>query len=124
MNEYIHPNNSKINLLKKYDHVFFVESKTNKSWSSNKNSISSSIGQRYSKWFKSRDKLVVLFGSNRALRGWHPRHNLYSERVKTIRWFERNAPNDFALYGKNGICQEEFQLASVQLFIVLKKNYF
>ena len=26
--------------------------------------------------------------------------NLYNERVKTIKWFERNAPNDFALYGK------------------------
>ena len=50
--------------------------------------------------FKNRDKLVVLFGSNRALRGWHPKHNLYSERIKTIRWFERNAPNDFDLYGK------------------------
>ena len=50
--------------------------------------------------YKKRDLLVVLFGSNRSLRGWHPKHNLYSERVKTIKWFEHNAPKDFELYGK------------------------
>ena len=49
---------------------------------------------------KTRDQLVVLFGSNRSLRGWHPKNDLYRERIKTIRWFEHNAPNDFALYGR------------------------
>ena len=51
--------------------------------------------------YEKRDQLVVLFGSNRSIRGWYPKNNLYSERVKTIRWFERNAPDVFTLYGKN-----------------------
>lgn len=98
--EYIHADNSKINLLKRYDHVF--------SWNPNlvnlglatKIQLAHPLGNGIIDGFKNRDQLVVLFGSNRALRGWHPKHNLYSERVRTIRWFERNALNDFELYGK------------------------
>ena len=98
--EYIHPNNSKINLLKKYDHVFSWNPKLVDLGLATKIQLAHPLGDGIVNGFKNRDKLVVLFGSNRALRGWHPRHNLYSERVKTIRWFERNAPDDFALYGK------------------------
>ena len=98
--EYIHPNNSKINLLKKYDHVFSWSPKLVNLGLATKIQLAHPLGDGIVNGFKNRDKLIVLFGSNRALRGWHPRHNLYSERVKTIRWFERNAPNDFALYGK------------------------
>ena len=98
--EYIHPNNSKINLLKKYDHVFSWNPKLVDLGLATKIQLAHPLGDGIVNGFKNRDKLVVLFGSNRALRGWHPRHNLYSERIKTIRWFERNAPDDFALYGK------------------------
>ena len=98
--EYIHPDNSKINLLKKYDHVFSWNPKLVDLGLATKIQLAHPLGDGIVNGFKNRDKLVVLFGSNRALRGWHPRHNLYSERIKTIRWFERNAPDDFALYGK------------------------
>ncbi len=98
--EYIHPNNSNIKLLNKYDNIF--------SWNPNlvelgiatKIQLAHPLGEGVINGFNNRNQLVVLFGSNRALRGWHPKHNLYSERVKTIRWFEVNAPNDFDLYGK------------------------
>ena len=32
--------------------------------------------------YKNRNQFIVLFGSNRNLRGWHPAYNLYNERVK------------------------------------------
>lgn len=48
--------------------------------------------------FANRQTLCVLIGSNRHA-NVIDRRELYSERVKAIRWFERNAPQDFALYG-------------------------
>ena len=97
---YIHPYNLNIYLLKEYKHVF--------SWNPNlvsmglatKIQLAHPMGKGVIDGYKKRNQLVVLFGSNRSIRGWHPKNNLYSERVKTIRWFERNAPNVFALYGK------------------------
>ena len=98
--EYIHPNNSNINLLKNYNHIF--------SWNpvlvdlglATKIQIGHPLGKGVVDGYINRDQLLVLFGSNRSLRGWHPKKNLYSERVKSIKWFERNAPQDFILYGK------------------------
>ena len=98
--DFIHPNNSNMDLLKKYNHLF--------SWNpilvdiglATKIQFSHPLGNSIIDGFKKRDQFVVLFGSNRSLRGWHPKNNLYTERIKTIRWFERNAPNDFVLYGK------------------------
>ncbi|RXU61976.1 hypothetical protein CW358_24295 [Pseudomonas protegens] len=60
--------------------------------------------------FSSRTQFCCLISSNRALLTPDSR-DLYSERVKAIRWFEKNAPEDFSLYGigwdipaaKNGI---------------------
>lgn len=46
-----------------------------------------------------RTQLVVLINSNKALVRWAPHRDLYHERVRAIRWFERYAPQDFALYG-------------------------
>ncbi|WP_298614851.1 glycosyltransferase family 10 [uncultured Thermosynechococcus sp.] len=46
-----------------------------------------------------RSQLVVLINSNKALAWWAPHRDLYRERVRAIRWFERYAPQDFALYG-------------------------
>lgn len=48
--------------------------------------------------FANRQTLCVLIASNRHANVIDQRE-LYSERVKAIRWFERNAPKDFALYG-------------------------
>jgi len=48
--------------------------------------------------FKERDLFCVLIASNKALLHPHPR-NLHHRRVEAIRFFERNAPERFALYG-------------------------
>lgn len=46
----------------------------------------------------SRDRFCCLISSNRTLVSRDERI-LYPERVKAIRWFEQNAPQDFDLYG-------------------------
>lgn len=48
--------------------------------------------------FSIRDKFCCLIASNRALAVQDDRI-LYPERIKDIRWFEKNAPQDFDLYG-------------------------
>lgn len=45
-----------------------------------------------------KEKLCAVIASNKS--GRHPQE-LYSERIKAIRWFEKNHPQDFDLYGKN-----------------------
>lgn len=45
---------------------------------------------------KEKTKLCCIITANKFKK--HP-HELYSERIKTIRWFEKNHPNDFDLYG-------------------------
>lgn len=48
--------------------------------------------------FGSRDRFCCLIAGNKTVAQSDSRE-LYSERVKTIRWFEKNAPQDFDLYG-------------------------
>lgn len=48
--------------------------------------------------FLHRDRFCCLIAGNKTLSTSDER-NLYPERVKTIRWFEHNAPLDFDLYG-------------------------
>ena len=48
--------------------------------------------------FAQRDLFCVLIASNKALLHPHPR-NLHHRRVEAIRFFERHAPERFALYG-------------------------
>jgi len=45
-----------------------------------------------------RDKLCCLISANKSVPHKTPLE-LYSERVKTIRWFEQHAPQDFDLFG-------------------------
>jgi alpha(1,3/1,4) fucosyltransferase len=49
--------------------------------------------------FHERSVFCCLIASNRHANADDPRE-LYSERVRAIRWFEKKAPNDFVLYGK------------------------
>ena len=97
---YIHPDNSNIDLLKEYNHVFSWNPDLVDIGLATKIQLAHPMSKVIIDGYKKRDQLVVLFGSNRSIRGWNPKYNLYSERVKTIRWFEHNAPNVFALYGK------------------------
>ena len=48
--------------------------------------------------FHERSVFCCLISTNRHANRNDPRE-LYSERVKAIRWFEKNAPQDFVLYG-------------------------
>lgn len=48
--------------------------------------------------FSARDRFCCLISSNKSLPA-DDRRNLYPERVKTIRWFEANAPEQFDLFG-------------------------
>ena len=98
--DYILPDNSNIDLLKKYKHVFSWNPVLVNLGLATKIQLAHPMGKGVIDGYKKRHQLVVLFGSNRSLRGWHPKKNLYNERVKTIKWFEHNAPDVFALYGK------------------------
>ncbi len=58
----------------------------------NKIIINNSLG------WSGRDKLCCLISANKSF-AKKTSLDLYSERLKTIRWFERYAPNDFDLFG-------------------------
>jgi len=98
--DFIHPDNSNMSLLKEYKHIFSWDTDLVNMGLATKIQISHPLTESVIDGYKKRDLLVVMCGSNRSIRGWYPKKNLYSERVKTIRWFERNAPDVFALYGK------------------------
>jgi hypothetical protein len=49
--------------------------------------------------YSKRTHLVVMIASNKSLPNFKNPYNLYIERVKIIRWFEKYFPEDFALYG-------------------------
>ena len=48
--------------------------------------------------FENRDRFCCLIAGNKTL-ATQDNRNLYTERVKSIRWFEKHAPQDFDLYG-------------------------
>jgi alpha(1,3/1,4) fucosyltransferase len=48
--------------------------------------------------YEARDVFSCLINANKAFRGMLPRE-LYSERINTIRWYEKHAPEKFELYG-------------------------
>lgn len=98
--EYIHPNNLNINLLKSYNHIFSWNPVLVELGLATKIQIAHPLGKGIVDGYKNRNQLIVLFGSNRNLRNWNRKKNLYNERVKSIKWFENNAIKDFSLYGK------------------------
>lgn len=48
--------------------------------------------------FAHRNRLCCMIAGNKTVTV-HDQRELYSERINTIRWFERNAPSDFDLFG-------------------------
>ena len=98
--KYIHPDNFNIILLKEYNHVFSWDPLLINLGIASKIQIAHPLGEGIVDGYKNRNQLLVLFGSNRSIRGWYPTKNLYRERVKSIKWFEQNALKDFNLYGK------------------------
>jgi len=73
----------------------------NPEWVDNKKyfklNFSNSFPASISDSFLKKEKLCTLIAMQRKLS--HPLE-LYSKRVETIRWFERNHPEDFDLYGR------------------------
>jgi len=51
--------------------------------------------------YSKRTQLVTMIANNKSFSNFNNGYNLYAERVRTIRWFEKYFPNDFALYGGN-----------------------
>jgi hypothetical protein len=45
-----------------------------------------------------RDKFCCIIAGNKSF-SQNPRFNLYRERIKIVKWFEENAPQDLDLYG-------------------------
>lgn len=97
--EYIHPDNSNLKLLNKYDHIFSWNIKSFNKSNATKIQLAHPLGKGIIDGYKNRNQLIALFGSNKSIKKWRPERNLYNERVKTIKWFEKNALKDFALYG-------------------------
>lgn len=64
------------------------------------------VNQIVNSGFAKRDIFCVLIGSNRHANLPDARE-LYSERVKAIRWFEANALKDFALFGNGWLVPQK-----------------
>jgi hypothetical protein len=109
------PRNADFNYLKKFDVIFTWDLDLVKNGFKDKfgNSISNNrfvqihhpnpVPSKCAKDFKSlpydsRLNFACLIGSNRHANLLDERE-LYSERVKAIQWFQKNAPSDFKLYG-------------------------
>lgn len=57
------------------------------------------LGEGVVDGYQHRPQLLVMIAANKALPVWCPAQDLYRERVRAIRWFEKHAPQAFALYG-------------------------
>lgn len=101
-NKNIYPQNLNVKKLRKYHRIFSYDLNT-KSFSNAKKFYLPVFRSAKIKpnGFTNRDKLLVLIANNRSLPNIMNKNNLYKERVKTIKWFERNYPNEFFLYGSN-----------------------
>ena len=82
------------------------------------------LGEGIVDGYKNRDQFIVLFGSNRALRGWHPKFNLYRKELKLLDGSKIMLQMIFHFMEKNGTYQLGYLLVLVLLYIVLKKNAF
>jgi len=72
---------------------------------------------------RSKEKFCVMIASNK--KSSHPLE-LYSERVKAIRWFEKNHPEDFDLYGRGWDLYHfgtRFPLRRLNRYQVLKRAF-
>ncbi len=127
----IRPDNLRNDMLAKYNIVF--------TW--NDDLVD---GQRYikinhpnkiivndSRGWHGRNRLCCMIAGNKSVRHASPLE-LYSERVKTIRWFEQNAPQDFDLFGtgwdvpaaRRGLMGKALGRVQRQLFSRIGNVYF
>lgn len=95
----IHPPNADPQYLRLYRWLFTWNPELVEAALATKIQLAHPLGAGRVDGYNSRPRLVVLIAANKALPTWNPDFDLYRERVRAIRWFERNAPNEFALYG-------------------------
>lgn len=92
------PDNARRDLLSRYQRVFTWDDDLVKELGASKvcyplySAVGGSMG------WAGRDTLCCMIAGNKSANVADARE-LYSERVRTIRWFESNAPRDFNLYG-------------------------
>lgn len=97
--ELLHPANLDFRLLRQYRAVFTWNPRPIEAGVATKIQLAHPLGVGVVDGYAQRPKLLVMIAANKALPVWHPSSDLYRERVRAIRWFERHAPDDFALYG-------------------------
>lgn len=90
--------NSNLSRILDYQHVFTWRQDLRLKSKSQINFPNTFNKLKFSTW-KDRDNFSCLIAS--GSKGLHltSAHDLYRQRVETIRWFEHNAPSDFDLYG-------------------------
>lgn len=94
----IKPINEQKSLLAKYKRVFTWRD----DWVDGERYIKINLPNQLvvdnSRGWSGRDKLCCMISGNRTAPHASP-YLLYAERIKSIVWFERNAPNEFDLFG-------------------------
>lgn len=95
----IRPINQSLELLARYRHIFTWRD----DWVNGEQYVKLNLPNKIiindSRGWDARDKLCCMIAGNKSLRYKSPL-DLYSQRIKTIRWFEQHAPQDFDLYGQ------------------------
>lgn len=97
---FIHSANSNPEALEHYRQCFTWNDDLCEEGLATKIQLGNRIAPRPPDGYKQRPLLCALIAANKALPAWNRQHDLYRHRVAVIRWFETNAPEDFALYGK------------------------
>lgn len=96
----IHPPNGDRRLLRQYRRIFTWMPELVEAGLATKIQLAHPLGEGAVDGYATRPQLLVLIAANKALPVWRPDMDLYRARLGAIRWFERYAPQDFALYGQ------------------------
>ncbi|BAY52683.1 putative fucosyltransferase [Thermostichus vulcanus NIES-2134] len=97
--EFIHPPNVDWRMLQQYKGIFTWMPDLVRRGIGTEICLAHPLGAGVVDGYQERPQLLVMIASNKALPVWRPAVDLYRERVRAIRWFEKHAPQAFALYG-------------------------
>lgn len=93
------PQNVDYRKLRSYQKIFSWNPELVEEGHAEKIQLAHSLGPSVIDGYANRPKLLVMIAANKSLPVWRPKQDLYRERVRAIRWFERYAPEEFLLYG-------------------------
>lgn len=96
--EQIYPPNASQNLIAQYQKVFTWNDDLVDQRRYIKINFPNKRNSHFEHGWSGRNKFCCLIAGNRSSARRTPK-DMYTERVKTIRWFEQNAPDRFDLYG-------------------------